>query len=46
MFHLQVTEKVYFHLTKAFNTTLGLANAEEQTCELFIHRDKGAKKVF
>jgi len=46
MVHLQVTEKAYFHLAKAFNTTLGLANAEEQTCELFIRRDKGAKKGF
>lgn len=45
MLHLRVTEKAYFHLAKAFNTTLGLANAEEQTCELFIHRVKGAKKV-
>lgn len=26
--HLQVTEKAYFHLAKAFSTTLCLANAE------------------
>lgn len=44
MLHLRVTEKAYFHLAKAFNTTLGLANAEEQTCELFIHRDKRCQK--
>lgn len=46
MIHLQVTRKTYFHLTKAFNITLGLADAEEQTCELFIGRDRGAKKCF
>lgn len=46
MLHLQVTEKAYFHLAKAFSTTLRLANAEEQACELFILRDKGAKKGF
>lgn len=40
----QVTEKAYFHLAKAFNTPFCLANAEEQACELFILRDKGAKK--
>lgn len=44
LLHPQGTEEAYFHLPKAFNTTLHLANAEEQTCELFIRRDKGAKK--
>lgn len=44
--HLQVTEKAYLPLAKAFTTTLGLASAEEQTCELFIRRDRGAKKGF
>lgn len=36
--------KPTFTLQKHLTLPLGLANAEEQTCELFICRDKGAKR--